>query len=274
MCLPFALLIFVPKDLMADDNNNINHNNSNSSSASSSILESGSALCFSLVSEMKKMGLLLVQPFVLVYVGCIFLYILIEQSVMSWLPSYNALILNISAPIAIQMSALLPAFMSIGRLLSGFLLQYIRWYIVIGFCTIAVLCLFVAVVTAAAFSTFPPSTSWATAPWPAFVLPLCGIFLAPMCPIFNSLVLSAVPASDQGLISGLIVIFSALGGAAGSVITGFVFQAIGGAYSFYVVLIPLIGLFGGVFLFNRLLKPLQKTEGGNNNNESEEMETL
>jgi MFS transporter, FHS family, glucose/mannose:H+ symporter len=54
--------------------------------------------------------------------------------------------------------------------------------------------------------------------------------------------------------SGLIVIFSALGGTTGSIITGHIFEAYGGQTAFYFSLIPITVLIISLVFFNRLQK--------------------
>ena len=54
--------------------------------------------------------------------------------------------------------------------------------------------------------------------------------------------------------SGLIVVFSALGGTTGSIITGHIFQAYGGEKAFYFSLIPIFILIVLLIAFNHLQK--------------------
>lgn len=54
--------------------------------------------------------------------------------------------------------------------------------------------------------------------------------------------------------SGLIVIFSALGGTTGSIITGNIFEHFGGQTAFYFSLVPITILFITLFFFNRIQK--------------------
>jgi hypothetical protein len=54
--------------------------------------------------------------------------------------------------------------------------------------------------------------------------------------------------------SGLIVIFSALGGTTGSIITGNIFQHYGGQTAFYFSLVPITVLIISLVFFNRLQK--------------------
>jgi MFS-type transporter involved in bile tolerance (Atg22 family) len=52
--------------------------------------------------------------------------------------------------------------------------------------------------------------------------------------------------------SGLIIIFSALGGTTGSIITGNIFQHFGGQTAFYFSLIPISILIVGLYFFKKL----------------------
>jgi MFS transporter, FHS family, glucose/mannose:H+ symporter len=54
--------------------------------------------------------------------------------------------------------------------------------------------------------------------------------------------------------SGLIVIFSALGGTTGSIITGHIFEAYGGQTAFYFSLVPILVLIVCLYFLNRLQK--------------------
>jgi fucose permease len=95
-------------------------------------------------------------------------------------------------------------------------------------------------------------TGWGDAPLGAFVFPLIGLFISPIYPAINSVILSNLPARQHGPMSGLIVIFSALGGTTGSIITGNIFQAFGGQTAFYFSLVPIGVLMVCLFFFNRL----------------------
>ena len=103
---------------------------------------------------------------------------------------------------------------------------------------------------------------WRDAPLAAFVFPLIGFFLAPIYPVINSVTLSALPADKHGPMSGLIVIFSALGGTTGSIITGSVFEAYGGQTAFYFSLVPIAILIVCLVFFNRLQKRPVSTVAG------------
>jgi FHS family glucose/mannose:H+ symporter-like MFS transporter len=97
-------------------------------------------------------------------------------------------------------------------------------------------------------------TGWSDAPLGAFVFPLIGLFIAPIYPAINSVILSTLPARQHGPMSGLIVIFSALGGTTGSIITGNIFEAYGGQTAFYFSLVPIGVLMVCLYFFNRIQK--------------------
>jgi fucose permease len=96
-------------------------------------------------------------------------------------------------------------------------------------------------------------------PLVAFLFPLIGLFLAPVYPAINSVILSNLPKHKHSSMSGLIVVFSALGGTTGSIITGHVFGAYGGQTAFYFSLIPVSILILLLFAFKRLQKKSGKT---------------
>jgi len=80
---------------------------------------------------------------------------------------------------------------------------------------------------------------WSAAPVAAFLFPLIGFCIAPVYPAINSVILSALPPRQHGSMAGLIVVFSALGGTSGSIITGHLFERIGGQSAFYFSLLPI-----------------------------------
>jgi fucose permease len=85
----------------------------------------------------------------------------------------------------------------------------------------------------------------------AFLFPLIGLLIAPIYPLLNSAVLSALPKNLHSPMTGLIVIFSAIGGTVGSRITGYYFETLGGS-AFYITLIPMALLLIAVFILKRL----------------------
>lgn len=194
---------------------------------------------------------LCLRPLVLIFVVSAFLYVLIEQSIMSWLPTYNSRILHMSASLSIQMASILAAATALGRFTAGMVLKRFDWYrvLTIGLLLAAVLVL-VALPMAKSMSG-AAITTWATAPLAAFVFPLIGFCIAPVYPAINSVILSALPKHQHAPMAGLIVVFSALGGTSGSIITGTLFERIGGQSAFYFSLVPIGAVLLSLYLFKR-----------------------
>lgn len=206
-----------------------------------------------LVKEFIDMIKLAIKPLVLVFIVSAFVYVLIEQSIMSWLPTFNSKVLKLPTSLSIEMASILAASTAIGRFAAGVVLRKIHWFNVLVVCLLSASVL-VLVAIPLAQNAHGEVTGWATAPLGAFVFPFIGLFLAPIYPAINSVILSNLPKVQHGPMSGLIVIFSALGGTTGSIITGNIFEAFGGESAFYFSLIPIGLLIVLLFFFNRIQK--------------------
>lgn len=182
------------------------------------------------------------RPLVLVFVLSVFLYVLVEQAIMSWLPSFNSQVLNLTPALGIQMASILAASTAVGRLLAGVVFSRWHWYWVLNGALLAAGALILLALPLASNVSGLSVQSWADAPLAAYVFPLIGLCLAPVYPAINSVVLSALPVRQHAPMSGLIVVFSALGGTLGSLITGRLFEWVGGAQAFYGALLPLAGI--------------------------------
>lgn len=197
---------------------------------------------------------LAIRPLVLIFVVSAFFYVLIEQSIMSWLPTFNNQVLHLSTALSIQMASILAASTAIGRFVAGVVLRKIHWLLVIIICLVLAAILVLLVIPLASNLQVTSVSSWSDAPFVAFIFPVIGLLLAPVYPAINSVILSSLPKIQHGPMSGLIVIFSALGGTTGSIITGFIFQHYGGQTAFYFSLVPISILIISLIFFNRLQK--------------------
>jgi len=206
----------------------------------------------SLADEFIGMLKLCIRPLILVFIISAFLYVLIEQSIMSWLPTFNSRVLNLAPSLSIQMASILAASTALGRFSAGMLLRHFDWLrvLVIGLVSAAVLVLVALPLAGNAGGTVV--TTWGAAPIAAFVFPLIGFLIAPVYPAINSVILSALPSHQHGAMAGLIVVFSALGGTSGSIITGVLFEHIGGRTAFYFSLLPIILIIIALIFFKRL----------------------
>lgn len=168
----------------------------------------------------------------------LFLYVLIEQGVGTWLPTFNNQVLHLPAAMSVQMTSIFVGALAVGRLASGLVLRQVAWLPVLLGCLGCIAALILLSLPLAEGVRPGSTTGWFDAPVAAYLFPLLGIFLAPIYPTLCSVALSALPPHRHAAMMGLIVIFSALGGTLGSFITGLLFQRLPGALAFYFTLAP------------------------------------
>ncbi|MEI2455487.1 MULTISPECIES: MFS transporter [Lysobacter] len=194
---------------------------------------------------------LVAQPLVAVFLASAFLYVLIEQSVGTWLPTFNREILHLPTTMSVQAASIFAVSLALGRLGAGLALRRVPWHWLLMTCVAAMAALVVMALPLAADARPNPSMTWAHAPLAAYVFPLIGLFMAPIYPAINSVVLSSLPKSRHAAMTGLIVVFSALGGTTGSFLTGQLFARLGGGTAFYLSLLPMALLLLAIALLKR-----------------------
>ncbi len=199
-----------------------------------------------------QMFKLLTKILVLVFVISAFLFVMIEQGIMTWLPSFYDSVLELPENIAIMMASILAITLGIGRIGAGQLVKKFNWITVLTVCIIASVAMVVFVLPKTISAEVDTIRQFSDIPIIGFAFPLVGLFIAPIYPLLNSVVLSALPAKLHSPMTGLIVIFSAIGGTLGSRAVGYLFKHVGGASAFYYTLIPLVGLLICLFLLKRL----------------------
>jgi len=194
------------------------------------------------------------EPIVIAFIFSAFFYVLIEQSIQNFLPTFNNKVLLLPAVLSIQMGSILAGSTALGRFLAGLILRRINWfYAIIGSLLLAALLVIVAMPLAKNEAS-ANIQGWLDAPVAAYIFPLIGLLLAPVYPAINSVILSSLPKPKHGVMSGLIIIFSAIGGTSGSLITGYIFELYNGQTAFYFTLVPIGILIIALFVFKRLQK--------------------
>jgi len=194
------------------------------------------------------------QRLVLVFVISVFLYVLIEQGIGTWLPTFNNEVLGLPSNVSVQMTSIFAAALAIGRLLAGQILRYINWYLFLNICLSAMALIIVVLLPLTEGVANQNVTSLFDAPGVAYLLPLIGLMMAPIYPVLNSVMLTSLAKEKHASMTGLIVVFSALGGTTGSVITGFSFEAFGGQTAFYLSLIPMGLIMMSLYFFRQASK--------------------
>jgi FHS family glucose/mannose:H+ symporter-like MFS transporter len=181
------------------------------------------------------------RPLSLSFIAAIFCYVLVEQGIGSWLPTFNRELLGLSAPMSVQAASIFAVCLAAGRLGAGVVVRRTGWFPLVLGCLIGMAVLIVAVLPLAA-AHHGQVTSWAGAPVAAFLFPAIGLMMAPIYPALNSAILSSMAPREQPAMVGLIVVFSALGGTTGSFVVGHIFAMFQGTIAFYVLLVPIAAL--------------------------------
>jgi len=209
----------------------------------------------SVVDDIKSSAGLLVMPLVLVFIFSAFFFVMIEQGIMTWLPRFNEKIFSFSEVLSVQMASILAISLALGRFISGWVSKSIAWEKIVIVCSIISVVILLSVLPQLKIEgNAVVLNGLGDVPLLGFILPLIGLFIAPIYPLLNSTVLSHLPKRLHSPMSGLIIIFSALGGTLGSRIVGTMFEHIGGVNAFYFLIIPIALLVVSVLIIKRLIK--------------------
>ena len=197
---------------------------------------------------------LLMLPATIAFLAAIFLYVLVEQSVGTWLPTFNNQVLHLPSAMSVQVSSIFVAALAVGRLGASGMVTRLGWLRLLLGCLTVVAVLVLATLPFTRGIVPRADIGWFNAPVAAYIFPLIGVFMAPIYPIVSSVVLSALPRERHAAMVGLMVIFSALGGTIGSLITGVVFDRFSGQTAFYLVLVPLVLIGAALIRLDRLTR--------------------
>jgi len=207
---------------------------------------------FKIIHEFFEMIALIRFPLVLVFILSAFFYVLIEQSIQTWLPTFNRSVLQIPSSISVQIVSILAATIAIGRIIGGYFIKKLNWLSVLALSLVCAMLLVILVIPITRGIVVGSVKGWYDLPVAGYLLPFIGLFLGPIYPALNSSILSVLPKNRQSAMTGLIVIFSALGGTTGSLITGFIFGHFAGQTAFYFSLLPMSLLLLILFVYNRI----------------------
>jgi FHS family glucose/mannose:H+ symporter-like MFS transporter len=196
---------------------------------------------------------LLARPFVIAFIVCAFLDVLVEQSIGSWLPTFNREVMNLPAALSVQLASLWATGLAVGRLAAGLTLRRVPWVWVTGVGIALSVAILAIVVPLTQPNVAGLHSGWLDLPPAAFAVPVVGLLLAPIYPALCSSVLSGLPQNRHAAMTGLILISSALGGTLGSFITGHIFAALSGKAAFFAILPPLVLLLVAMVVFERML---------------------
>ncbi|WP_166923936.1 MFS transporter [Flavobacterium poyangense] len=199
-----------------------------------------------------QMFKLIAKTLTVIFVISVFLFVMIEQGILSWLPTFNTKVLHLPENISIMMASILAISLAVGRLIAGIVTKKVNWIWVLSFCVVSAMLIVYFVLPNVVGLEVKNINSLSDIPLIGFAFPLIGLFIAPIYPLLNSIVLSSLPKNLQSSMTGLIVIFSALGGTLGSRITGWLFKNEGPEKAFYFTLIPMFLLLISFFILKKI----------------------
>ncbi|MBN4080800.1 MFS transporter [Caldithrix abyssi] len=205
-----------------------------------------------LKEDFLEMIRLMARILVIIFVISAFLFVMIEQGIMTWLPTFNDRVLDLPENIAIMMASILAISLGVGRILAGIVVKKYSWVWVLTFCISGAIATVLFVLPKAVNANIGTVYTMADIPLIGYAFPMVGLFIAPIYPLLNSVVLSALPKKLHSPMVGLIIIFSALGGTLGSRIIGILFKNVGADSAFYYTLIPMGLLLVALFFLKSL----------------------
>jgi MFS transporter, FHS family, glucose/mannose:H+ symporter len=188
---------------------------------------------------------LLRRPMVWVFVLCAWLYVMIEQSFGTWMPTFHERVFGLSPAVAAGLLSFYAGSIAFSRFLMGYVSKHLPWLPVQLALLGGAFALTVGVLLATAGRTpGAPVERFVDAPPLAFAFSLLGFFIGPIYPTIVSLVLSRLEKARHPAMTGLIIVFSALGGTTGSLIVGFISRTFSSHDAFFYPLLPmtLLGL--------------------------------
>lgn len=205
-------------------------------------------------TDFSRMLSLMKLPVVFIFAISAFMYVMTEQGIMSWLPTFNEKVLHLPEKLSVNMAVILALSIALGRFVSGQIVKKVSWIRILIPCLIAAALLVVFVLPMAQKISPGAIDSFRDIPMIAFVFPLIGLFLAPIYPLMSANVLGSVDKALHSPLAGLLTFFSAVGGTLGSRIVGYLFREIGGNKAFYFSLVPLLLLVLTLYMLYRSIE--------------------
>lgn len=184
-------------------------------------------------------------PKIIYFFIIVFFMVFIEQGFNSWLPSFFRNNLKINSYFALQASAFLALFSFFGRLITSRLILRFHWFKFVLICHYTVFA--ILIICQILISYFYNEFNFLL----IFIMPIIGLFLAPLFPLYNSEILNEIPKEKTHLLVSIVMIFSSLGSSVGSLYMAVIFHK--NVSNFYplFILLPLLIIFGLTFFLNK-----------------------
>lgn len=204
---------------------------------------------------------LLRLPMVWVFALCAFFYVMIEQSFGTWLPTFHQQVFGLTPAAAAGLLSLYAGSIAAGRFVFGAVALRVPWIWLLLALLLAALWVTGTIVATTSGESPAPVGVWYEAPLSAFALSAVGLFLGPIYPTIVSAVLGRLEPSRHSAMTGLIIVFSALGGATGSFIVGVLSRSFSTHDAFFFPLLPMAALAALLLPYNRLIRATPAPRG-------------
>ena len=89
-----------------------------------------------LLDDFKQMFSLIAKLLVIIFILAAFLFVMVEQGIMTWLPTFNKEVLALSENVSIMMASIFAISLGVGRLIAGYLSQRFSWFYVTAGCIV------------------------------------------------------------------------------------------------------------------------------------------
>ncbi|PZU83447.1 MAG: MFS transporter [Chryseobacterium sp.] len=185
------------------------------------------------------------KPKLIYFFIIVFFMVFVEQSFNSWLPSFFKNNLKINSYFALQSSAFLALFSFLGRFITSKLVLRFHWLKMTFICLFMVF--LILGVSQVLISYFYKDFKYLL----IVIIPIIGLFLSPLFPLYNSEVLNQVSKNKTHIFVSLIVICSSLGSSVGSLYMAVVFHKNVSSYYPLFISLPLLIIFGLTFFLNK-----------------------
>jgi len=184
-------------------------------------------------------------PKIIYFFIIVFFMVFIEQGFNSWLPSFFRNNLKINSYFALQASAFLALFSFFGRLITSRLILRFHWFKFVLICHYTVFA--ILIICQILISYFYNDFNFLL----IFIMPIIGLFLAPLFPLYNSEILNEIPKEKTHLLVSIVMIFSSLGSSVGSLYMAVIFHKNMSNFYPLFILLPLLIIFGLTFFLNK-----------------------
>lgn len=194
---------------------------------------------------------LLRRPLVLIFLACAWVYVMIEQSIGTWLPTFNRDVFGLSPALVSALLSLYFGSLALSRFLFGLFIRRFSAYSLQLVYLACAFCITAGVLLATRGASPKPVTDWSDVPGLVYLFCCVGFFIGPIYPTLNSMMLSRLEKPLHSAMTGLIIVFSALGGTAGSQVVGYLSEHYTTHTAFHLPLVPIVLLAILLIAFHR-----------------------